>query len=206
MIGDPYATSDELKDYLKLTDSGSTYDARLTDAVNTASREIERLCNRQFNKDTSATARVYVPKDWRHVNVDDFWTTSGFILETDSTGDGVFENTWSPSDYEIGPLNGIVDGQPGWPYWRILSVWNKILPVNCLGRRATVQVTAQWGWPSVPAPVHQACLIMAAETYELKSAPLGVAGFGDFGVVRVRTNPIAMNKLRPYRKNPVLVG
>src|SRR4051812_19276049 len=107
-IGDPYATYVELKDYLKLTDAGSQYDARLTDAVNTASREIERLCGRQFNKETVATARVYVPglgntekvpygttAMLKRCNVDDFWTESGLIIETDASGDGTFESTWS---------------------------------------------------------------------------------------------------------------
>jgi hypothetical protein len=40
----------------------------------------------------------------------------------------------------------------------------------------------------------------------LKDAPFGVAGFGEFGAVRVRNNPRAMALLQPYRRLPVLVG
>lgn len=216
-IGDPYATKDELKDYLKLTavGAGSEFDARLSDAVDTASREIEKICNRQFNKATSATQRVYRPMAYQTCRVDDFWTTSGLIVETDMTGDGIFEVTWAANEYELYPLNGITDGQPGWPYNKMRATLGKYFPINkygpgtqgwAIGNRATVRVTAQWGWSAVPSPIHQACLIMAAETYELKSAPLGVAGFGDFGVVRVRTNPMALSKLQRYKSDPVLVG
>lgn len=205
-LGDPYATYTELKDYLKLTDAGTAFDARLTDAVNSASREIERYTNRQFNMASSATARVFQPVRRNRCDSDDFWTTTGLVIETDASGDGVFETVWSASDYELFPLNGIVDGQDGWPYWKIRKAAGREFPINCYGRKATVRVTAKWGWAVVPAPVKQACLIMAAETYELKSAPLGVAGFGDFGVVRIRQNSLAAAKLAPYKKNRVLVG
>lgn len=203
-LGDPYATLSELKDYLKLT-STTEYDDRLTDALMTASREVERYCNRQFNKVTSATARVYVPDTRVRCDIDDLYDTSGLVIKTDESGDGVYETTWTPGDYELYPLNGIVDGQPGWPYSKLRS-GSRWFPINCYGARATIQVTALWGWLSVPAPVKQACLILAAEAYELKSAPLGVAGFGEFGVVRVRTNSMAASKLSTYRRYRVLVG
>jgi hypothetical protein len=36
-------------------------------------------------------------------------------------------------------------------------------------------------------------------------APFGVAGFGDYAV-RIRSNPMAEEKLRPYQKMPAKVG
>lgn len=204
-IGDPYATLAELKDYLKLT--GTTeFDDRLTDALLSASREVERYCNRQFNQVTSATSRVYRPGSLSKVMSDDFYSTTGFALETDPGGDGTFGVLWTDADYELSPDNGIVDGQPGWPYWKIEAVRGLYFPINNYGKRSTVRVTAKWGWAAVPAPVKQATLIMAAETYSLKGAPLGVAGFGDFGPIRVRDNKMASAKLMRYRRNAVLVG
>jgi hypothetical protein len=46
--------------------------------------------------------------------------------------------------------------------------------------------------------VHEACLIVASETVKLRDAPFGVAGYGDYGAIRVRNNPMAMGMLAPY--------
>jgi hypothetical protein len=62
-----------------------------------------------------------------------------------------------------------------------------------------VQVTAQWGWAAVPDSVKQATKILAAEIFRLKDAPLGVAGFNDFGPVRVREVPQVSMLLKRYR-------
>lgn len=205
-LGDTYASLDEFKRYMALTET-SQHDNTLEDALQSASKEIERLCNRQFNNSEAApTARVYKPTTWTTALVDDFLTTTGLIIKTDVTGDGTFETTWTTSDYELFPLNGIVEGQGEWPYYKIVSVLGERFPINRTGRKATVEVTAKWGWASVPAPIKQACLLMAAETFQLKDAPLGVAGMGEFGVVRVRGNKMAANKLQPFIREPVLVA
>lgn len=200
-IGDPYATLDQLKSYLDLPVEDVVDDTELNAALASASRGITKFCGRQFNKETSATARTFRPTREGLALVDDFHTTTGLVI---ATGDsGTFDTTWASADYELGPLNGIRDGEPGWPHWKIKAVDSLSFTV---ASRATLRVTAQWGWTAVPSPVHQACLILAAETLKLKDAPFGVAGFGDFGAVRVRDNPMARAKLIPYRRNAVLVA
>lgn len=209
-LGDPYVTTAQLKVYLNLTDTVD--DQAVTDAVNSASSEINTYCCRQFNDAGSASARVYEPLNRLRCEVDDFSTTTGLVIAVDSDGDGAYETTFAISDYQLGPLNGVVDGEPGWPYWQIKAVGNFAFPVAWTAltfstfRTATVQVTANWGWSAVPKPVYQACLIMAAQNFRLKDAPLGVAGFGEFGVVRVQDVPAAARKLNPYRRDPVKVA
>lgn len=212
-IGDPYATLDELKTYLfKGQESkADAYDDDLTDALMSASQEIEKFCNRQFNQSTDLTSRVFIPFSLKKTYVDDFWTTEGMTLETDVGGTGDFTQEWDiDADVEIYPLNGVMDGVPGWPYselWACRGLYFPLYMPNPYRRKAVVRVTAQWGWQSVPAPVHQACLIMAASTWKLRDAPFGVAGFsGMGGAVKVRDNPMAMNKLHKYVINPVQVG
>ena len=201
MIGDLYATLVEFKSYLgDISDTQD--DEELTSALESVTREIEDHTNRQFNDAGSVTTRVYRPKNSRRVKVDDFHTITGLVVETDD-GDGTFDTTWAAADYELEPLNGVVDGKPGWPYEQIIAVGSRTFPG---ARRATVRVTAQWGWATVPTPVKQACLILAAETFKLKDAPFGVAGFGEFGAVRVRNNPVAAKKLAPYIRNRVAVN
>lgn len=212
-IGDPYATGDDLKSYLfkqQEAKAAILYPTELDDCVRAASQQIEQYCNRQFNKETTATARVFEPATWKRTYVDDFWTTADLVVKTDSGGVGSFDVTWDSSDFELSPFNGVVGGVPGWPYSELRACRGLYFPRYArqpYRRRAVVQVTAQWGWTAVPGPVKQACLIMAAETWKLRNAPFGVAGFTQFGgVVKVRDNPMAFSKLCPYVLDSVNVG
>lgn len=201
-LGDSYATLTELKTRLDIADT--TDDDRLTASLAAASREIEAYCGRQFNDAGAASARVFRPAGCTLALVDDFNTTTGLVVATDEGDDGTYETTWAAGDYELEPLNGVVAGLSGWPFYRIRAVESRTFPT--VRRRATVQVTARWGWTAVPAPVKEACLMIAAETFKSGDAPFGVAGFGEFGAVRLRMNTRAQSLLAPYRLNPVLVG
>lgn len=199
-LGANYATLEQLKLRLEMTRGDD--DNRLNAALAAASRGIEKFCGRQFNLADSASARVYRPTSHCLCMVDDFASLT--TLKTDDSDTGTFGTTWSTTDYELAPLNGVVDGEAGWPYWRIKAVgYSKRF--YCY-QRATVQVTATWGWPAVPAPVTEACLIAAVELVKLKDTPFGVGGYGDFGIVRVRENPFTARMLAPYQRNSVLVA
>lgn len=202
MLGDPYATLTELKAYANATKD--TYDDLLTDALDAASRGIETCTGRQFNDAGTASARVYYPEHSCLVEPDDFHTLVGLVIETSSAGDGVFDTTWDTADYEPRPLNGVVDGQPGWPYTELWGDGTRLFPTGV--RKAPVRVTAKWGWAAVPLPIKQATLILATELYKSKDAPFGIAGNDNYGVVRVRENPMVMKKLAPYMRSPVLVA
>lgn len=193
MLGDAYASMSVLKSRLSITDA--TDDAKLQSALDSASRGIEDFCGRQFNRADAASARVFHPVDYVLAFVDDFHATTGLVIKTDHDNDGTFETTWTSADYELEPLNGMRHGEL-WPYWIVQSVGERYFP---WARRATVEVTAEWGWAAIPAPVVEACLIVAEETFKLKDAPFGVAGYGDMGAIRVRNNPMAAKMLLPYR-------
>lgn len=200
-LGDPYATVEELKNRLGIADYED--EVRLQDAVDAATDGINKFCGRQFNDAGSATARVFKADHECLVRVDDFHTTTGLVVKTDDGDSGVYGTTWSAVDYELHPLNGVVDGLPGWPWHTIRSVNYRLFPCY---RRAGVQVTAQWGWAEVPTNVHEACLIAAEEIFKIRDTPFGIGGYGDFGVIRVRDNPFTARMLNPYRRNMVLVA
>lgn len=204
-LGDPYVELERLKDYLKIKPEKIEQDENLTDAINSASGEIEKHCNRQFNRTETATARVYEPDDDYTVSVDDFWSTTGLIVEVDTDGDGSFSTVVPASDYEVYPRNGVVDGQPGWPYYEICLVEGAFPTYH--RRKGVVRVTAKWGWQAVPEAVRQATVIIAAETYQLKDAPFGTAGMDQFGnIYHVRDNRIAAGKLARYCRHRIPAG
>ena len=195
-LGDPYVTAGELKSYLNITSSSD--DALVASAVGTASRQIEQWCGRQFNKTTTAAARVYVPSSRMILEVDDFHTTTDLTVKTDTADSGAFGTTIASTDYTLWPRNGVVSGVSGFPYQKIVLVEAQTFP-TCNQRAESVQITAQWGWAAVPDPVRQATFIIAAQLVGMKNATLGVAGFGEFGVVRIRDIPQVLALLAPYR-------
>lgn len=206
-FGDSYATLAEFKSYMK-QETRDANDDTLQDALDTATTEVNKICNRVFWTSDTASSRVYTPQSYLRCKVDDFYTSEGLVIETDPTGTGEFPYTWATSDYELSPFNGIVDQEPGWPYWKLKAVGGYWFPVALAPqvRSAVVRVTAKWGWADVPFPVKRATMIIAAENWKLKDAPLGVAGFNQFGVIRVRQNSAAMSKLAKYVRQPVMLG
>lgn len=200
-LGDNYATDAELKTRLGISDS--TEDAAIAAAMSTSCRNVEKYCRRQFNDAGSATARRYFPLSREVVLVDDFHTTTGLELATDNDNDGVYETVWSLDDFLREPLDGIRDGVDGWPFWKLKAVdWQYFY---CT-RRPNVQLTARWGWAEVPASIKEASLALAEEVFKMKDSPYGIAGFGEFGFVRVRENPKIVSMLKDYRRRAIRVA
>lgn len=201
-----YATAADLREYLRADKQNVSADDEQFDlAIESACREIDGYCGRGFHQVVtsaeSASARVYRPANALCARVDDFWSTTGLVVATDEGDDGTFETTWSASDYELEPLNGVRQGISGWPYWVVRAVGSYSFPPY--NDRASVQITAKWGWETVPVPVKRATLVLAAGLLKTRDAPLGIAGMGDFGAVRIPINQYRMvqSALAPYRRS-----
>lgn len=184
--------------------SGS-YDKNTLASANAAvGTAIAEYCGRSFLKDTTATARVYRASDGYALEVHDFWTTTGLVIATDEDGDGTFETTWLTTDYQVEPLNASAFGRP---YRQIVAVNTRSWPT--LTRRAAAQITAKWGWASVPDDVKQAHFIQAARIWKRKDSVFGVAGGSDLGEIRMlasRFDPDVQVLLGPYRLGGTLAG
>lgn len=200
-LGADYLTRDELKNYMGLETDDQ--DELVDDAISSASREIERHCNRQFNDAGSVSARVYRATRCDEIAVDDFWTVTGFVLEIDQNGDGTSWTEVPSTEYQLTPLNRLRDGVE-WVYWKIEMVGSTTLPVS---RRACVRVTAQWGWEELPSDVKQAVKMLGSDTFQVKDSRMGVAGSDQFGtIVRVRSNSLVEAKLKNFVRKKVLVA
>jgi len=195
-LGDPYTTLAEMKAYLGMQED-SRFDDPLTEAISSVSREIEQFCDRQFNKQTGATARIFKATTAEYAYVDDFWTAASLVIESGTD----YGTVWTAADYDLEPLNGVVNGQSGWPYRRISRAGSLVFT-----RGEKIRITAQWGWDGVPAPVEQACRIMAGATFQIKDAPFGVAGSDQWGSIRVKDNIMAATKLSRYVIDPIKAG
>lgn len=194
-ITNGYTSLQEVKDILRLGTAVSDDDALLERCVESASRHIERYCERTFT--AGSATRVYAPYDSYLTEIDDVISVTS--IKTSSSADGVFDTTWTATDYQLEPLNGLAGGVYS-PYTHIRAVGDYLFPSPYT--EATVQVTGLFGWgTAVPTDVRQACNLLAVREFKRYDSPLGVAGFGEIGVVRVsRTDPDIESLLAPFRK------
>jgi hypothetical protein len=201
-ITNGYATLTEIKNYLSISDN--TDNDLLEDLIESASRSIDRIANRRFYLDSSASARKYRAYSDIFVYTDDIGSTTGLVVAIDTNGNGTYSTTLTlDTDFILDPLTAASLGRP---YTQLTMVSNTqtwpIFPgLTQNGLRPGVQVTAKWGWPSVPSDINMACLILAADLYKRKDAPGGILGLGDLGAVRM--SPIGRDVtaiVRAYRK------
>jgi hypothetical protein len=202
----PYATVPEFKAWITIDDTID--DVVATAVLDSVSRWIDEYCDRHFWQDGATgaeMARTFTPTRCYSLDIDDLVPGSVTTFKTDDAGDGTFETTWAASDYQLQPVNR----PSGRPFRRVEAVAGRLFPVPYMRARSNrVEITGVWGWPAVPDTVHQACLIQASRVLKRRHSPEGVAGFGEFGLIRVtnRPDPDVMALLDPYRRTAVLVA
>ena len=194
-ITNGYCTLAQIKAAARIQDSVD--DSLLEMAVESASRAIDGHAGRYFY--SSGTATRYFTADESFIcEIDDLAGTA-LTLQSSSNAQRNFDVTWAVGDYQLEPTNGVVDGL-GVPYTRIRAVQNYLFPIQ--GGDALVKVTGVFGWPAVPTSITQACVIQASRIFKRLDSPLGIAGFGDMGAMRVSRylDPDVEQLVAPYRR------
>jgi len=187
-----YCTVEQVR--AELGDAASGLDATLlAKAVTAASRAVEDWCGRSagFALDAAASARVYRPTGREVAVIDDIGSADDLTVET-------WAGAWTVLDadaYQLEPLNADTASAFAWNQLVALSAcW----PVD--GRRATLRVTARWGWSQVPEQVEEATILRAVALFKRKETPYGVADFGEFGPVRIGQQDFdVISLLAPFR-------
>lgn len=185
-----YVALNEFQDYGRNDLAGSD-DLLLQSALDAAEEMINEYCQRSFTVAAApATARQYTPTGpWEQVLRIHDCTTITSVVENGATVDA--------SGYTLEPLNALGWSGQAKPYQQLRRytggwAWDFGKP--------TVTVTATWGWVATPDAVKTATLIIAKDIAQQRNTMAGVAGFGEFGAIRVRMNPIAVNLLTPLRR------
>jgi len=188
-----YCTLGDLKSVLRIVDTVD--DVMLEDRIEEASRVIDDFCDRRFYQDATATARIYTAPSTEYVLTDDIATATGLIVKVDTGHDATYATTLTSSQYQLEPINGIAKGTA---ITRIVANVGVTFPTT--KAPAPIQVTAVWGWPSVPRPVTSAAILLAGRLTKRGDSLLGVAGFGDLGAISVRNiDPDVQRMLSPYK-------
>jgi hypothetical protein len=184
----------------QLGDKGDTLSTALLErAVAASSRAVDRYCGRRFWQDPAPVARLYNPIDVYNALVDDISTKVGLLVKTDNMGDASYTTTLGPNDFRLEPLNADQHG-PAYSWTRIVSQRPWLQSYTGPLRPPYLQVTARWGWSAVPDEVVEATILKATALFSRKDAPFGVAGFADFGAVRItKRDPDVVDLLAPYQ-------
>ena len=193
-ITNGYCTLNELKASLRIPVSDTIDDDLLELAVEAASRDIDQASERIFY--SLSDTRIFIPRDSSNTAIDDLVSVT--TIKTSTSADGAFDVTWTSSDYQLVPLNGVAGGMTV-PYDLIYAVGDYSFPQS--GQEATVEVVGTWGFSSVPTAIKQATVLLSARIFKRNDSPGGVMGFGDLGVIRVgRMDPDIDKLIQPYRK------
>lgn len=195
-----YCTLNDLKASLRITDNVDN--GLLRTAITSASEFIDGYCGREFTAaGTAVEDRLYVPTGRLEVlAIDDAVQVTQVAIDDDL--DESFSEVLRPIDFQVEPLNSRAGGLT-FPVSQIRPQEDGYWPVyNLTPGRATVKVSARFGWPAIPDPVKNAAILQAARLFSRFNSPLGVAGVGDMGVVRVSrfADPDVQLLLGPYRR------
>jgi hypothetical protein len=188
-----YETIAGFKNWVLLGDTLD--DDTIDDALEAASRGIDNFCNTQFWQTTAGTVRVFDTCDTWTLRIGD--AVSVTAVATDLDGDGTFETVWAAADYQLLPIERTTPEPMPITHIRALGAFTFPIPTR---REGLIRITGQWGWPAIPAPVVQATRLLANRLIKRKNSPEGVAGFDEFGTIRIsqRDDPDAIRYLTPY--------
>lgn len=190
-----YTTLAALKQRLRIV--GDDYDGRFEGTITTASRSIDQHTGRRFY--AASETRYYTPLHPYFIHLpDDLLSVT--TLKTDADGDRTYETTWSSAtDYYLWPDNAALDGRPYEVVKADLVAGRYTFPLIERG----VQLVGSFGYcasGSHPPAIEEACLRLSERLYTLSTAPLGVAGTPETGVIRIASDRDLMDLLWPYRR------
>jgi hypothetical protein len=190
-----YVTDEELRAYCR-----SEIDADLpyfAVRAESASRAVAIHCGRGFTVpavDAPSVTYRYVRSadDEQVVVTHDLSDTTGVVVSEAGV-------VVSPTVLQWEPVNGVTFTGQTVP---VMQVRRLDRPWIMRGREAVVSVSStRWGWPSVPAEVVEATLVLGLDLARMRDTRFGVAGLdADLGVIRIRSNPYVAKLLVDLRR------
>ncbi len=188
-----YVTEAMLNDVLGAPNSAAETETRAI-AANAASRAINQWCGRFFYKGPLAEARFYEALANR-IETDDIVSPPAEVVIAFASTPGSYVE--SSVDLRLYPSNAPAEGRP------FTHIRPGPGPQNRIKEGTQVRVTAQYGWPAVPAEVTQAALIQTMRLVNRRHSPYGIAGSPETGSelrLLAALDPDVQALLGPYRK------
>jgi len=155
ILTEAYVTVPEYK--ARVTKTITTDDDEILAQLVAVSRFLDGKLGRSFGQDSAVATRTYDGNGRVRLWLDDISTSTGLIVVADLDGDYAFTDETAlvlDTDFWLGPLGADKASEPSpWQFLEVhplstrLSVWPY--------QRRSVQVTAKFGWPAVPAAIKE---------------------------------------------------
>ncbi len=190
-----YCTLQEFKEWTSAPSDKS--DDEREAAINAASRSIDEFCQ-TFFYETLSEPRFF---DGDGTDLLELGARNPLSspegVSVDTTGDGVFDEVWTASDWQALPLNKSRAGQP---FTEIAAVGDYGFDLNTNARWGNIQVDGLWGWSDVPADIHLACMLLANRNLSRRDSPVGIVAGVEF-VFRVSAagDPDVARLITPFK-------
>ena len=192
-ITNGYATLAEVKSALRITDSAD--DVLLENEIESASRRVDGYCGRFFYQ-TSSTAIPVYPYDIYRVNFPADLPNTSVTIKIDTNANGTYSTTLVQGvDYILEPTDATIRMRP---YRNARMVGGQTFPTFVEPSFPTVQITAVWGWNSIPDDVRAATILLTLRQFARLNAALGVVGFADMAITVRAVDPDVRDLLAPY--------
>ena len=137
-----YADITTLKSTSHLNITGTTFDIRLRQLLETVSRQIDGYCNRHFF--SLETTRTFDGNGFTELHIPDLISVTS--LKTDDNVDRTYETTWATTDYLLYPQNADPTQRWGSPYTRVLVDLEAGTRSRFQVGNQTVQIAGKWGY------------------------------------------------------------
>ena len=163
-----------LKTYLR--NEGVAYDDQgLVNAELTAEVLLADITGRTWNVATGTpSARLYVPRGDDVLRIHDCVSVTSVVAGTSSI---------SSTAYQLEPVNQLTWSGQYRPYEQIRMIYGFWYQY---GRKATISVTADWGWSAFPSPIVEAAKVLTKDVLAHRDVKFGLVGITDYGGVRAR--------------------
>lgn len=181
-------TLPDFKSYAR-NELGTADDVTILAALDAAHEMAYDYLGRSLELAGSASVRQFVPQSLTVLRIDDCTTVTSVVNNT---------TTLAASDYQTEPVGNRAASGAYRPITmlRLINGGSWYMDAG----EATVAVTATWGWSAAPAAGIEAVKVLAKDILHQRDNRSGVAGFGEFGAVRVRQNPYVTMLLDPLRR------
>lgn len=194
-ITNGYATLSELKEAERLNIAVTTYDTAIEGVIEAVSRAIDLQCARFFWKDTNDGTYYFNAYEHNQLLIGDFVSIT--TLSTDDSANRSYQAWTVDTDFDLWPYNASADGIP-YSMIEVAPTSGKRFPI---GVGKGVKIVGKRGWPAVPKPIKEACIIWSMRTYKRYATPLGVSAMTALGEMSVKVpppDPDVAHLLSPY--------
>ena len=173
-------------------DETTASDVLIESAINATEMAIDNVLQRKMIVVTAGapgiSARVYVPDCSRYLYIDDCTEVTTVVENGTSLTVG--------TDYQLEPLNGLSPSGEPVPYFRLKRHSRNW---HADDGKATVSVTARWGWATIPPQVVESAKIIAADMLQNPDMRFGLVAISEAGGVGTRENKTVNQMIADYR-------